>query len=133
MRLVVTKGTGEKAEVAGYEVGGKTGTAEKSGAGGYHHKSLLSSFIATFPVSDPRFVVLVMIDEPQGIKESFGFATAGWTAAPAVGRVVAQIGPLLGLSPRNEPADAAIPKERIAVNAALHGQPAKGRTFAEAQ
>jgi cell division protein FtsI (penicillin-binding protein 3) len=133
MRLVVTRGTGEKADVAGYEVGGKTGTAEKNGVGGYHHKSLLSSFIATFPVSDPQYVVLVMIDEPQGIKESYGFATAGWTAAPAVGRVVAQIGPLLGLSPHNEPSDAAIPKERIAVNAALHGEPAKGLTFAEAQ
>jgi cell division protein FtsI (penicillin-binding protein 3) len=133
MRLVVTRGTGEKADVAGYEVGGKTGTAEKSAAGGYRRKSLLSSFIATFPVSDPQYVVLVMIDEPQGIKESYGFATAGWTAAPAVGRVVAQIGPLLGLSPRDEPSDAAIPRERIAVNAALHGEPAKGLTFAEAQ
>jgi cell division protein FtsI (penicillin-binding protein 3) len=133
MRLVVTKGTGEKAEVAGYEVGGKTGTAEKSGAGGYHHKSLLSSFIATFPTSDPKYVVLAMIDEPQGIKESYGFATAGWTAAPAVGRVVAQIGPLLGLSPIPSPDDAGAAKERVAENAALRGEPIKGINLAEAE
>ena len=133
MRLVVTRGTGGKADVAGYEVGGKTGTAEKNSRGGYHHKSLLSSFIATFPVSNPKYVVLVMIDEPQGIKESFGYATAGWTAAPAVGRVVAQIGPLLGMPPQNAPEEAAVPRERVAVNAALHGGPDKELTFAEAQ
>ena len=106
MRMIVTKGTGEKADVPGYEVAGKTGTAEKNGVGGYHHKALLSSFIATFPVSDPRYVVLAMIDEPQGIKASQGFATAGWTAAPAVGRIIAQIGPLLGVAPVRAPDDA---------------------------
>jgi len=103
MRMVVTEGTGEKADVPGYEVGGKTGTAEKNSGGGYHHKSLLSSFVATFPVSDPRYVVLAMIDEPQGNKQSMGFATAGWTAAPAVGRIVAQVGPLLGVAPSPTP------------------------------
>jgi cell division protein FtsI (penicillin-binding protein 3) len=133
MRLVVAKGTGSTAEVAGYEVGGKTGTAEKSGVGGYHKKALLSSFIATFPVSDPKYVVLVMIDEPHGNKESFGFATAHWTAAPAVGRVIAQIGPLLGLSPINTPDDAVMPKERLLIYAALHGENSKGQNFAEAQ
>jgi cell division protein FtsI (penicillin-binding protein 3) len=133
MRLVVTKGTGGTADVTGYEVGGKTGTAEKSGVGGYRHKSLLSSFIATFPSSDPRYVVLVMVDEPHGNKESFGFATAHYTAAPAVGRTIAQIGPLLGLTPNDAPETTDIPKERIAVNAALRGDPAKGMNFAEAQ
>lgn len=103
MRMIVTKGTGEKADVPGYEVAGKTGTAEKNGVGGYHHKSLLSSFVATFPVSNPRYLVLAMIDEPQGNKQSMGFATAGWTAAPAVGRIVAQIGPMLGVAPSNAP------------------------------
>lgn len=99
MRLVVAEGTGSKADVSGYEVGGKTGTAEKTGGGGYRRKALLSSFIATFPVSDPRYVVLVMVDEPQGTKETYGFATAGWTAAPSVGRVIAQVAPLLGIPP----------------------------------
>lgn len=114
MRMVVVEGTGKKADVAGYEVGGKTGTAEKNGAGGYRHKSLLSSFIATFPVSDPKYLVLAMIDEPQGNKESFGFATAGWTAAPTVGRVVAQVGPLLGLMPSAIPEAAPKDKGRVA-------------------
>jgi len=100
MRMVVTEGTGGMADVPGYLVGGKTGTAEKNGVGGYHHKSLLSSFVATFPVNDPKYVVLVMVDEPQGNKESYGFATGGWTAAPCVGRVVSQIAPMLGLQPQ---------------------------------
>jgi cell division protein FtsI (penicillin-binding protein 3) len=118
MRMVVTKGTGGKADVAGYDVAGKTGTAEKNGAGGYHHKALLSSFIATFPAADPRYVVLAMLDEPQGIKESFGFATAGWTAAPAVGRVIAQIGPLLGIAPVFAPDGQGGDKDRVAEDAA---------------
>ncbi len=113
MRLIVTQGTGEKAEVPGYDVAGKTGTAEKAGASGYHHKLLLSSFIAAFPSSNPRYLVLAMIDEPQGNKQSMGFATAGWTAAPAVGRIVAQIGPMLDVAPAAMPAD-----ERVATSAA---------------
>jgi cell division protein FtsI (penicillin-binding protein 3) len=114
MRMVVVEGTGKKADVPGYDVGGKTGTAEKNGVGGYRHKSLLSSFIATFPVSNPKYVVMAMIDEPQGTKESYGFATAGWTAAPAVGRVVAQIGPLLGLMPQAVPEAEAKDKSHMA-------------------
>jgi cell division protein FtsI (penicillin-binding protein 3) len=103
MRAVVDQGTGGKAEAAGYFVGGKTGTAEKLGShGGYAKKALLSSFVGAFPIDDPRYVVLAMIDEPKGTKETFGYATGGWIAAPVIGRVVAQIGPLLGLSPRRE-------------------------------
>jgi len=99
MRLIVTEGTGEKANVPGYDVGGKTGTAEKAGAEGYHHHLLLSSFIATFPVSNPRYLVLAMIDQPHGNKDSKGFATAGWTAAPTVGRIISEIGPMLNVAP----------------------------------
>ena len=102
MRAVVEEGTGSKANVPGYEVGGKTGTAEKVAAGGYRHKALLSSFIATFPVSDPKYVVLVMVDEPQGTRETAGFATGGWTAAPAAGRVIAQMATILGIPPADE-------------------------------
>ncbi|PKU22682.1 peptidoglycan D,D-transpeptidase FtsI family protein [Telmatospirillum siberiense] len=131
MRMVVVEGTGKKADVPGYDVGGKTGTAEKNGAGGYRHKSLLSSFIATFPVSDPKYVVLAMIDEPQGNKESYGFATAGWTAAPAVGRVIAQIGPLLGLMPSAIPEPAAKEKARLAQDAPP--QQKKGVSLAKAE
>lgn len=100
MRMVVNEGTGKKADVPGYEVGGKTGTAEKAAAGGYKKKAVLSSFIAAFPMDDPRYVVLVMVDEPQGTKETYGFITAGWNAAPAAGRIIAQIAPMLGIAPK---------------------------------
>lgn len=102
MRLVVEEGTGKKAESVGYMVGGKTGTAEKVGAGGgYKRKALLSSFVGAFPMHDPRYVVLVMIDEPKGTKETYGFATGGWVAAPAVSRIIARAAPLLGVAPVN--------------------------------
>ena len=103
MRMVVTEGTGKKADVPGYEVGGKTGTAEKVGHGGYRKKAVLSSFVAVFPCDAPRYAVLMMIDEPQATKETYGFITAGWTAAPAAGRVIAQIAPLMGLMPKTLP------------------------------
>ncbi|MDD3446547.1 MAG: penicillin-binding transpeptidase domain-containing protein, partial [Zavarzinia sp.] len=104
MRLVVTMGTGKKAEVPGYWIGGKTGTAEKVGVhGGYARKALLSSFISGFPMTEPRYVVLVMIDEPKGTKETYGFASGGWTAAPTVGRIVERIAPMLGVLPTEGP------------------------------
>ena len=99
MRLVVEQGTAKSADVPGYLVGGKTGTAEKTGVGGYKKKSLLSSFIGAFPMNDPRYLVLVMLDEPKGNKQSYGYATGGWVAAPAAGRIVRRIGPMLGVEP----------------------------------
>lgn len=102
MRLVVTDGTGKAADVPGYNVGGKTGTAEKNApGGGYDRGRLLSSFIGVFPADDPLYAVFVMVDEPKGTKKSFGYATGGWVAAPAVGRVVAAMGPLLGVRPES--------------------------------
>ncbi|MGE5546140.1 MAG: peptidoglycan D,D-transpeptidase FtsI family protein [Solirubrobacterales bacterium] len=103
MRMVVTDGTGSKADVPGYFVGGKTGTAEKTANGSYKKKAVLSSFVAAFPMDDPRLAVLIMVDEPQGTKETHGFITAGWTAAPTVARVIAQIAPLVGLLPKAQP------------------------------
>jgi cell division protein FtsI (penicillin-binding protein 3) len=108
MRLVVTEGTGSKADVPGYEVGGKTGTADKPVNGSYARHRLLSSFVGVFPMSHPQYLVFVMIDEPKGTKASFGFATGGWTAAPAVGRVIARTAPLLGVR-RNDTFAAANP------------------------
>jgi len=99
MRMVVEQGTGKKAGADGYAVGGKTGTAEKVGRGGYQRKALLSSFVGAFPIEEPRYVVLAMIDEPKGNKQTYGFATAGWTAAPVVSRVVTRIAPMLGVAP----------------------------------
>jgi len=100
MRRVVTDGTGRKADVPGYLVGGKTGTAEKNEGGRYRTKSLRPSFVAAFPMDDPRYVVMAMLDEPQGIPETHGFAAAGWNAAPTVGAIIARIGPILGVRPR---------------------------------
>ena len=98
MRLVVVEGTGRKAAVPGYLVGGKTGTAEKAGVGGYQRNALLSSFVAAFPMAAPRYVVVVLFDEPKGTAETFNYATGGWTAAPAVGRIIARIGPMAGIA-----------------------------------
>ena len=108
MRLVVTDGTGKKADVPGYDVGGKTGTAEKAENGTYAHHELISSFCGVFPISDPQFIVFIMLDEPHGNKESGGFATGGATAAPAVGKVIARVAPLLGVK-RNDTFAAATP------------------------
>jgi cell division protein FtsI (penicillin-binding protein 3) len=102
MRMVVmpeTGGTGKSANALGFRVGGKTGTAEKAHNGGYAHKSLVTTFAGAFPMDDPKFVVLAMLDEPKGIKETYGFATAGWNAGPVVGRVISRVGPMLGVLP----------------------------------
>lgn len=101
LRLVVTDGTGTKADVPGYDVGGKTGTAEKALNGSYAHHLLISSFCGVFPIDDPQFLVFLMLDEPHGNRESGGFATGGETAAPAVGRIIARIAPLLGMVRRD--------------------------------
>jgi cell division protein FtsI (penicillin-binding protein 3) len=104
MRLVVEFGTAKKAEAPGYVVGGKTGTAEKNAGGHYQEKKLLSSFIGAFPINDPQYVILTMVDEPHGTKQSLGYATAGWTVAPATSRIIERIAPLLGVAPVNESA-----------------------------
>jgi cell division protein FtsI (penicillin-binding protein 3) len=101
MRLVVTDGTAKKADVPGYLIGGKTGTAEKVSAhGGYDAHSLRTTFAGAFPMDDPRYVVLTVLDEPKGIKSTYGFAASGWNAAPVTGEVVSRIAPLLGIFPR---------------------------------
>jgi cell division protein FtsI (penicillin-binding protein 3) len=107
MRMVVTEGTGKKADIPGYDIGGKTGTAEKAAHGGYKKKAVLSSFVAAFPMDAPRYVVIAMIDEPQGTKETNGNITAGWTAAPTAGRIIAQLAPMMGIAPRTA-SDAAL-------------------------
>jgi cell division protein FtsI (penicillin-binding protein 3) len=99
LRLIVSVGTGKKANAAGYRVGGKTGSAEKPGAGGYRRSSLVATFAAAFPMDNPRYVIIAMLDEPQGTAATSGQRTAAWNAAPVVGRVVPRIGPLLGIMP----------------------------------
>lgn len=116
LRLTVSDGTGENADVKGYRVGGKTGTAEKNVNGKYERSKRLSSFIGFFPMEAPKYAVFVMVDEPQGIKESFGYATGGWVAAPAVGRIIAGMAPILGVAPKDIPRneDLAAPIRRFA-------------------
>ncbi len=99
LRMIVDLGTGKKANAVGYRVGGKTGSAEKPGVGGYKRTSLVATFAAAFPMDRPRFVVIAMLDEPQGTVATSGQRTAAWNAAPVVGRVVPRIGPLLGIMP----------------------------------
>ena len=99
LRLVVTSGTGRKADAPGYRVGGKTGTAEKVMNGRYVHGQNVSTFASAFPMDAPRYVVVMMIDDPKGSKLSYGFKTAGMTIAPATSRRVAKIAPLLGVRP----------------------------------
>jgi cell division protein FtsI (penicillin-binding protein 3) len=99
LRLNAIEGTGKNADVKGYEVGGKTGTAEKPGRGGYRQKALISSFVGAFPMNDPKFVILVSLDEPKGLPETGGYATAGWVAAPSVKIIIEQIVSLYGILP----------------------------------
>lgn len=100
MRLNAVEGTGRKADLAGYEVGGKTGTAEKVGRGGaYAKKALFSSFVGAFPMSDPKFIVLVSLDEPHGLAETGGYATGGMVSAPSVKAIIQDIVALYGILP----------------------------------
>ena len=96
MRFVVTDGTGRKANIPGYGVMGKTGTAEKPSAeGGYDQTRLVTSFVAAFPHSRPRYAMIVTLDEPKAIEGTHGYATAGWNAAPTAGDVIRRIGLIL--------------------------------------
>lgn len=98
-RLNVTRGSGKRADAAGFRVGGKTGTAEKVVNGRYSRKSLLTSFISAFPMDAPDYAVLVILDEPKATEETAGQATAGVNAAAVTGRLVGRIGPMLGVTP----------------------------------
>ncbi len=99
LRMIVVDGTGRKADAPGFRVGGKTGSAEKPGSGGYRKTSLIATFAAAFPMDKPRYVVIVMLDEPQATASTSGQRSAAWNAAPIVGRLVPRIGPMLGVVP----------------------------------
>ncbi len=99
MRLVVTEGYGKPAEVPGYYVGGKTGTAEKITNKGYNKHSNVAAFMSAFPMNAPKYAVYMMLDEPKANASTHGYATAGWVIAPSVGHVIARAAPMLGLLP----------------------------------
>ena len=100
MRLNAVVGTARKADVPGYYIGGKTGTAEKVINGRYAKKRVLTAFTAILPADAPKYQLLIMLDEPQPLKETYGFITSGWNAVPTGGNVIARIAPLLGVEPR---------------------------------
>jgi cell division protein FtsI (penicillin-binding protein 3) len=100
MRLNAEKGTAAKSNVDGYYIGGKTGTAEKVVNGRYSKHKLLTDFMAVLPADKPRYLLLIMLDEPQPTPETHGYATAGWNAGPTAAKVIARIAPLLDIEPR---------------------------------
>jgi len=100
MRLNAEKGSATKVDVKGYYVGGKTGTADKVVNGRYSKTKVLTDFMAVVPADDPRYLVLVMLDEPQPLPETHGFTTAAWNSGPATARIISRIMPMLGVEPR---------------------------------
>jgi cell division protein FtsI (penicillin-binding protein 3) len=100
MTNVVLYGTGTQAQVPGYVVGGKTGTAQVVGPyGKYLLHTNNASFMAAFPMNDPQYVIYVLVLQPKADATTHGFTTGGYIAAPAVGRIIARIGPMLGVLP----------------------------------
>jgi cell division protein FtsI (penicillin-binding protein 3) len=99
MRMVVTGGSGSRAEVEGYPVLGKTGSAHIVRGKRYHAHDKTTSFLAAFPAGKPKYLLLVMLDSPKGIKKTYGFSTGGWNACPTAGKIVARLAPMLGIAP----------------------------------
>ncbi|MEP4248455.1 peptidoglycan D,D-transpeptidase FtsI family protein [Tateyamaria sp.] len=100
LRAVVTKGTASMGEVPGYAVGGKTGTADKpKPKGGYYNDKVIATFATLFPANDPKYVLIVTLDEPVETSGDKPRRTAGWTAVPIAAEMIARIAPLLGLRP----------------------------------
>lgn len=104
LRRVVTEGTASLGEVPGYEVAGKTGTADKpKRTGGYYEDKVVNTFAAVFPASNPQYVLVVTLDEPQDDTLSQPRRTAGWTAVPVAAEIIRRVAPLMGLRPKLEP------------------------------
>ena len=107
LRAVVTDGTASLAEVAGYAVGGKTGTADKPDPvnGGYYEDRVIATFAGMFPANDPQYVIVVMLGEPVETSGVEPRRTAGWTAVPVAAEMISRIAPLLGVRPSVEGED----------------------------
>ena len=106
LRKVVTEGTASFGEVAGYAVGGKTGTADKprERGGGYYKDKTITTFASMFPAHKPQYVLVVTLDEPVETSGKKPRRTAGWTAVPVAAEIIRRVAPLLGLRPEIEPA-----------------------------
>ncbi|MGR3624127.1 peptidoglycan D,D-transpeptidase FtsI family protein [Pseudophaeobacter sp.] len=106
LRKVVTEGTASFARVPGYQVGGKTGTADKPRPrGGYYEDKVIATFASIFPAHDPKYVLVVTLDEPSVIAHGEERRTAGWTAVPVAAEMIGRLAPLLGLRPQVEPTE----------------------------
>lgn len=115
LRAVVTRGTGRRANVEGYQVMGKTGTADKlnENGRGYNHNKSISTFISAFPQSDPKYALLVVVDDPKGSKETFGHTEAGWNAVPITKNIIMAVAPQLNIK-----ADFDLERQKSIVDAA---------------
>lgn len=102
MRLNAEKGSATRANVPGYYVGGKTGTAEKVINGRYAKSRLFTTFMAVTPADKPKYLFMTLLDEPQPTKDTHGYATAGWNASPTTGRIIERVAPIMGIEPRFE-------------------------------
>lgn len=102
LRQVVVRGTASFGEVAGYEVGGKTGTADKpkENGGGYYDDKVITTFASVFPANDPKYILIVTFDEPSENSGAEPRRTAGWTAVPVAAEMIRRTAPLLGLRPQ---------------------------------
>jgi len=109
LRKVVTEGTASFGDVPGYAVGGKTGTADKpkTRGGGYYEDKVIATFASVFPAHDPRYVLVVTLDEPVETSGDEPRRTAGWTAVPVAAEIIRRVAPLLGLRPQIEPGELA--------------------------
>ena len=105
LRMVVTDGSASFGDVPGYAVGGKTGTADKpkENGGGYYDDKVIATFASIFPAYDPKYVLIVSLDEPVETSGPEPRRTAGWTAVPVAAEMITRIAPLLGLRPDVEP------------------------------
>ena len=100
LRRVVASGTATLADIPGYSVGGKTGTADKPRpGGGYYPDKVINTFASVFPISDPKYVLVVTMDEPEGTSGAEARRTAGWTAVPVAAEIISRTAPLMGLRP----------------------------------
>ncbi len=99
LRDVVIYGSGKNANIEGYEVAGKTGTANKLENGRYVKGKNVTSFVSAFPISDPKYALMVIIDSPKGLPETFNFVTSGWNACPTGGKIITRIAPKLDIMP----------------------------------
>ena len=113
LRDVVIYGSGKNANIEGYEVAGKTGTANKIVDGRYVKGKNVTSFVSAFPASNPKYALMVIIDDPKPIKETYGFVTSGWNACPTGGNIISRIAPQLNIRPNF---DIAVQKEKVLQN-----------------